>query len=163
MAIYFQSFRIALVLLSLVPAVIGGSLLLLVLTGHSLNIQSYMGILMAAGVSIANGVLFITQAERSRKEAHPSPWLEAAGSRLRPILMTSAAMIAGMIPLALGFMKGGDQTAPLGVAVIGGLLFSTLSVLFFLPPAYHWTVGKSSYKSLSLDPDDINSKNYDHS
>jgi multidrug efflux pump subunit AcrB len=77
--------------------------------------------------------------------------------------MTSAAMIAGMIPLALGFMKGGDQTAPLGVAVIGGLLFSTLSVLFFLPPAYHWTVGKSSYKSLSLDPDDINSKNYDHS
>lgn len=163
MAVYFQSFRIALVLLSIVPAVIGGSLLLLLLTGHSLNIQSYMGILMAAGVSIANGVLFITQAERARKEAHPSPWLEAAGSRLRPILMTSAAMIVGMIPLALGLMEGGDQTAPLGVAVIGGLLFSTLSVLFFLPPAYHWVIGKKPYKSLSLDPDDINSKNYDQS
>ncbi|HVV04928.1 MAG TPA: efflux RND transporter permease subunit [Puia sp.] len=163
MAVYFQSFRVALVLLSVVPAVIGGSMLLLLLTGHSLNIQSYMGILMAAGVSIANGVLFITQAERSRKEAHPSPWLEAAGSRLRPILMTSAAMIVGMIPLALGLMRGGDQTAPLGVAVIGGLLFSTLSVLFFLPPAYHWVIGRSPYKSLSLDPDDINSKNYDHS
>jgi multidrug efflux pump subunit AcrB len=163
MAVYFQSFRVALVLLSVIPAVIGGSLLLLLLTGYSLNIQSYMGILMAAGVSIANGVLFITQAERSRKEAHPSPWLEAAGSRLRPILMTSAAMIVGMIPLALGLMEGGDQTAPLGVAVIGGLLFSTLSVLFFLPPAYHWVVGKKPYKSLSLDPDDINSKNYDQS
>lgn len=163
MAIYFQSFRVALVLLSVTPAVIGGSLLLLLLTGHSLNIQSYMGILMAAGVSIANGVLFITQAERHRKEALPSPWLQAAGERLRPILMTSAAMIVGMIPLALGLMEGGDQTAPLGIAVIGGLLFSTLSVLFFLPPAYHWVIGKSSYKSLSLDPDDINSKNYDHS
>jgi multidrug efflux pump subunit AcrB len=163
MAVYFQSFRVALVLLSVIPAVIGGSLLLLMLTGHSLNIQSYMGILMAAGVSIANGVLFITQAELARKDAHPSPWLEAAGARLRPILMTSSAMIVGMIPLALGFMRGGDQTAPLGVAVIGGLLFSTLSVLFFLPPAYHWTVGKKPYKSLSLDPDDINSKNYDRS
>jgi len=163
MAIYFQSFRVALVLLSVTPAVIGGSLLLLLLTGHSLNIQSYMGILMAAGVSIANGVLFVTQAERHRKEALPSPWLQAAGERLRPILMTSAAMIVGMIPLALGLMKGGDQTAPLGIAVIGGLLFSTLSVLFFLPPAYHWVTGKSPYKSLSLDPDDINSKNYDQS
>ncbi|HVU58307.1 MAG TPA: efflux RND transporter permease subunit [Puia sp.] len=163
MAIYFQSFRIALVLLSLIPAVIGGALLLLLLTGHSLNIQSYMGVLMATGVSIANGVLFVTRAEQARKENHPLPWLEAAGSRLRPILMTGAAMIVGMIPLALGLMAGGDQTAPLGVAVIGGLLFSTLSVLFFLPPAYHWTIGKKPYKSLSLDPDDINSKNYDQS
>jgi multidrug efflux pump subunit AcrB len=162
MAIYFQSFRVALALLTVVPTVIGGALLLLLITGHSLNIQSYMGVLMAAGVSIANAVLFITNAEQARKAAESLPYLQAAESRLRPILMTSAAMIAGMIPLALGLSEGGDQTAPLGIAVIGGLIFSTVSVLFFLPPTYHWIIGRKPYKNVSLDPDDINN-NYEAS
>ena len=161
MAVCFQSFRAALVLLSVVPAVIAGALLLLYVTGDSLNIQSYMGTIMAVGISIANAVLFITNAEQARKDALGQPHLHAAEARLRPILMTSAAMIAGMIPMAIGLGQGSEQTSSLGIAVIGGLLFSTFSVLFFLPTVYHWVIGRRQYSHGSLDPDDINSKNYD--
>lgn len=161
MSIYFQSFRAAIAILAVIPAVIAGALTLLYATAHSLNIQSYMGTIMATGVSIANAVLFITQAERARKEAIPSPHIHAAETRLRPILMTSAAMIAGMIPMAIGFTEGGDQTSSLGIAVIGGLIFSTLSILFFLPYLYQWILGRKAYHFVSLDPDDKNSKYYD--
>jgi multidrug efflux pump subunit AcrB len=161
MSIYFQSFRAAIAILAVVPAVIAGALALLYATGHSLNIQSYMGAIMAIGVSIANAVLFITQAERARKEGTTAPHLYAAEARFRPILMTSVAMIVGMIPMAIGFTAGGDQTSSLGIAVIGGLLFSTLSVLFFLPYLYQWILGRKAYRYVSLDPDDKNSKNYD--
>jgi multidrug efflux pump subunit AcrB len=161
MAIYFQSFRVAIAILSVIPAVIAGALFLLFLTGSTMNIQSYMGTIMAVGVAIANAVLFITNAEHSRQSHAASPHMEAAANRLRPILMTSAAMIAGMVPMALGLSEGGDQTAPLGIAVIGGMLFSAFSVLFFLPHVYQWLVGRKEYKQVSLDPDDPNSKNYD--
>ena len=161
MTIFFQSFRISITILSVVPAVVTGSLLLLLLTGNTLNIQSYMGCIMAIGVAIANAVLFITAAESLRRNGNTgSGYLEAAGSRLRPILMTSFAMIAGMVPMAIGLGESGDQTAPLGIAVIGGLIFSTLSVLFFLPQLYQWSAGKKPYNPVSLDPDDVNSKNY---
>jgi len=163
MSIYFQSFRAAIAILAVIPAVIAGALALLYATGHSLNIQSYMGAIMATGVSIANAVLFITQAERARREAILAPHMHAAEARLRPILMTSVAMIVGMIPMAIGFTEGGDQTSSLGIAVIGGLIFSTLSVLFFLPYLYQWILGRKAYRYVSLDPDDINSKNYDAS
>jgi multidrug efflux pump subunit AcrB len=161
MAVFFQSFRVAAITLSVVPAVIAGSLLLLFITGQTMNIQSYMGTIMAIGVSIANAVLFITNAEQFRREgdivrAH----VRSAESRLRPILMTSLAMIAGMIPMAIGFGESGDQTAPLGIAVIGGLIFSTVSVLFFLPHVYRWSVGRRKYTSASMDPLDANSKNF---
>ena len=161
MSIYFQSFRAAIAILAVIPAAIAGALALLYVTGHSLNIQSYMGTIMATGVSIANAVLFITQAERGRKEAIPTPHIQAAEARLRPILMTSAAMIAGMIPMAIGFTEGGDQTSSLGIAVIGGLFFSTFSILFFLPYLYQWILGRKAYQYVSLDPDDKNSKHYD--
>lgn len=162
MAVFFQSFRIAATTLSIVPAVAAGSLLLLELTGHTLNIQSYMGAIMAIGVAIANAVLFITAAEAQRKTgSNKEAYLSAAGSRFRPILMTSLAMIAGMIPMAIGLGEGGEQTAPLGIAVIGGLFFSTLSVLFFMPRVYHYAMGRRNYISASLDPDDTNSKNFD--
>jgi multidrug efflux pump subunit AcrB len=161
MSIYFQSFRVAVTLLSVIPAVIAGSLFLLFLTGSTMNIQSYMGTIMAVGVAIANAVLFITNAEHSRRAHAASPQMEAAANRLRPILMTSAAMIAGMVPMALGLSEGGDQTAPLGIAVIGGMLFSAFSVLFFLPHVYQWLAGRKKYIQVSLDPDDPNSKNYD--
>lgn len=161
MAVYFQSFRIALAILSIIPAVIAGSLLFLFITGSSLNIQSYMGTIMAIGVAIANAVLYITNAEHYRREGDHSSHLVAAENRLRPILMTSAAMIAGMIPMALGLSEGGDQTAPLGIAVIGGLLCSAVSVLFFLPHVYQFIAGRKPYKHVSLDPDDINSANYE--
>ncbi len=161
MTVFFQSFRVSLVTLSVVPAVVGGSLLLLFLSGKTMNIQSYMGTIMAVGVSIANAVLFITNAEQLRKQGNiVSAHLLAAETRMRPILMTSLAMIAGMLPMALGFGENGDQTSPLGIAVIGGLLFSTISVLFFLPFIYQSGIGKKKYISASMDPADSNSKNF---
>ena len=120
-----------------------------------------MGCIMAIGVAISNAVLFITAAEKARREGDiQTAYLSASENRLRPIIMTSLAMIAGMVPMAIGIGESGDQTAPLGIAVIGGLLFSTISVLFFLPQIYHLAVGKRKYVSASLDPDDVNSKNY---
>jgi len=161
MTIYFQSFRVALVILTIIPAVIAGALLLLLLTGNTMNIQSYMGTIMAVGVAIANAVLFMTNAEQLRKSGASRSHMTAAGHRLRPILMTSTAMIAGMIPMALGLSEGGDQTAPLGIAVIGGLLFSVLSVLFFLPHVYQWLIGRKIYRPISLYPEDKTPDNND--
>ena len=161
MTVFFQSFRVSLVTISVVPAVIAGSLLLLLITGNTMNIQSYMGTIMAVGVSIANAVLFITNAEQLRKQGNTvTAHLLAAEARMRPIVMTGMAMIAGMLPMALGFGENGGQTAPLGIAVIGGLLLSTVSILFFLPFIYRYTVGSRQYISASMDPDDINSKNF---
>jgi multidrug efflux pump subunit AcrB len=161
MTVFFQSFRISIAILSVIPAVIAGSLFFLLIAGKTLNIQSYMGCIMAIGVAIANAVLFITAAEVRRKAGDiQTAYLLASESRLRPIIMTSLAMIAGMIPMAIGLGESGDQTAPLGIAVIGGLVFSTISVLFFLPQVYQYTVGKRNYVSASLDPDDTNSKNF---
>ncbi len=161
MAIYFQSFRVALATLTIIPGVVAGSLLLLFLTGNTLNIQSYMGTIMAVGVAIANAVLFITNAEQLRQTHEAQSYMDAAAHRLRPILMTSTAMIAGMIPMALGLTEGGDQTAPLGIAVIGGLIFSALAVLFFLPHIYQWLAGRKAYRPVSLYPDDLKTDNHD--
>ena len=155
MAVFFQSFRIGFVMLSVIPAVISGSLLMLLITGQSMNIQSYMGTIMAVGVAIANAVLFVTNAEVLRKEGNnENSHLHSAQNRLRPIVMTTLAMIAGMIPMA----TGDGMIAPLGIAVIGGLITSTICVLFFLPSVYQTMVGYKKYNHLSLDPDDSNSK-----
>jgi multidrug efflux pump subunit AcrB len=162
LAINFQSFRLSFTVLSIVPAVVTGSVLLLLITGKTLNIQSYMGIIMAVGVAVANAILYITNAEYHRKKDYQSNFtITAAYNRSRPILMTSLAMIAGMIPLSLGLGEGGDQSSPLGIAVIGGLLFSTLSTLIFLPMVYAQIVGKKPYKNPSLDPEDQNSIYYE--
>src|SRR6201997_571217 len=123
----FQSFRLSLAVVLTIPAVLAGVVIMLWLTGTTLNIQSFMGAIMAIGVAVANAILLVTFAERSRAEGS-EPWeaaIEGAGSRLRPILMTSCAMIAGMVPMALGLSEGGEQTAPLGRAVIGGLIGAT--------------------------------------
>jgi multidrug efflux pump subunit AcrB len=156
----FQSFRLSLITLSIVPAVISGSLVLLLLTGKTLNIQSYMGTIMAVGVAIANAILFMTSAEQLRKEGEGNAFRNGALNRLRPIIMTSLAMITGMIPMSLGFGEGGDQVAPLGIAVIGGLLFSLVSTLLFLPAIYDRFQGRRSYVNASLDPEDENSKHF---
>lgn len=140
---------------------ITGSIAMLLLTGQTMNIQSYMGTIMAVGVAIANAVLYITYAEQLRKAGQTTTAaLDAANVRLRPILMTSLAMIAGMIPMASGLGEGGSQTAPLGIAVIGGLITSVISVLFFLPQVYHFTMRYKKYRSVSLDPDDTDSLHY---
>jgi multidrug efflux pump subunit AcrB len=152
----FQSMRDALAVLSVVPAVLGGVLVMLLVTGTSLNIESLMGTIMAIGVSVANALLVVTFA-RERRGAGEDAYaaVRAAGrSRLRPVVMTGLAMIAGMIPMALGLGEGGDQSAPLGRAVIGGLLASTIATLVILPAVYTVLAGKKPFRSPSLHPDD---------
>jgi multidrug efflux pump subunit AcrB len=162
LAANFQSFSVSFVVLTTVPAVILGSLALLMLTGSTLNLQSYMGIIMSVGVSISNAVLLITNAEHLRKHNGDSlaSAKEAAALRLRPILMTSLAMVAGMIPMAIGHGEGGDQVSPLGRAVIGGLVASTFAVLIILPLVFAWVQKKASIASVSLDPENKESKHY---
>ncbi|HVY75149.1 MAG TPA: efflux RND transporter permease subunit [Puia sp.] len=162
LAANFQSFKVSLVVLSTVPAVLLGSLALLLLTGSTLNLQSYMGMIMSVGVSIANSVLLITNAEHLRMHngnARESA-REAAALRIRPILMTTVAMVVGMIPMAAGLGEGSDQATPLGRAVIGGLIASTFAALFILPLVFAWVQGKASTESVSLDPEDKQSKHY---
>jgi multidrug efflux pump subunit AcrB len=153
---YFQSLRLALISVSAVPAVVAGVALALLLTGTTLNIQSFMGAIMAIGVAVANAILLVTFAERSRQggAAAAAAAVDGAQSRLRPILMTACAMIAGMVPLALGLGEGGQQTAPLGRAVIGGLVAATLATLVVLPSVFAIVQGRSGRRSASLDPDD---------
>ncbi|NLU94237.1 efflux RND transporter permease subunit [Chitinophaga sp. Ak27] len=162
LAANFQSFKVALVVVSTIPAVLAGSLIMLLVTGSTLNLQSYMGIIMSVGVSVANAILLITNAEKLRLENHDArrSALEGTSIRLRPILMTSIAMVAGMIPMASGLGEAGDQTAPLGRAVIGGLIASTMASLFILPLIFSWVQQKTSVKSVSLDPEDENSEYY---
>jgi multidrug efflux pump subunit AcrB len=160
---YFQSMRLALASLSTVPAVIAGASILLWATGTTLNIQSFVGLIMAIGVATANAILLTTFAERIRREGHAASEsaVEAAQRRLRPLLMTSFAMILGMVPLALGLGEGGEQTAPLGRAVIGGLLASMTAKLFVLPAVFAVVMGRSRTASASLDPDDPESQYFD--
>ncbi len=158
----FQSFKVSLVVLSTVPAVLFGSLLLVKITGSTLNLQSYMGMIMSVGVSISNSVLLISNAEELRRfngNALKSA-REAASLRLRPILMTSLAMMVGMVPMALGLGEGGDQTSPLGRAVIGGLFMSTFAALLILPLVFAWVQGNTTTQSVSLDPEDKDSQFY---
>ncbi len=159
----FQSVRLALAIVLTVPAVLCGVLLMLRVTGTTLNIQSFMGAIMAIGIAVANSILLVTFAERARRENRPI--LEAAllggGSRLRAILMTAAAMICGMLPMAVGFGEGGQQAAPLGRAVIGGLLVSTFATLTILPSIYAILQGSAATMSPSLDPTDPASRYYE--
>jgi len=159
LAANYQSFGLSVSVLSTVPAVLLGSMLLLLATHSTLNLQSYMGIIMSVGISVANAILIVTNAEALRLE-YRDPFKAAsvaAGIRLRPILMTSLAMIAGMIPMASGIGESGDQSAPLGRAVIGGLIASTFAALFIVPLVYGWIQQKISFNSVSLLPeDDIN-------
>jgi len=152
LAANYQSFKLSLTVLSTVPAVILGSLTALLLTGSTLNLQSYMGMIMSTGVSVANAILIVTNAETLRLDYRDSTRaaITSASIRLRPILMTSLAMMAGMVPMASGMGEAGEQTAPLGRAVIGGLFASTLAALFILPQVFAWVQQKTTYDSPSL-------------
>jgi multidrug efflux pump subunit AcrB len=177
----FQSIRLALVVASTTPAVLAGIVLTLWITGTTLNIQSGIGAIMAIGVAVANAILLVTFAESFRRKnttdssavtggiVEPfakNPGLRSADpvtaavagarSRLRAVLMTSCAMSAGMLPLALGLGEGGDQTAPLGRAVIGGLIFATIATLFVLPSVFA-ILSLRIVRSPSLDPTDPDS------
>ena len=155
LAANFQSLRLAFVVVSTVPAVLAGVVLLLRLTGTTLNVQSFMGTIMAIGVAVANAILLVTFAEQLRRRGG-SPLdsaLDAARARMRPVLMTSAAMIAGMVPMALALGEGAQAAAPLGRAVIGGLAAATIATLIVLPSVYS-LVQPARATSPSLDPDD---------
>ena len=163
---YFQSPRLAAVALAAVPAVLSGVVVALLVTGTTLNIQSFMGAVTAVGVAVANAILLVTFAETRRVDfgggaaGAADAAADAAARRLRPILMTSLAMTAGMIPMALGVGEGGDQTAPLGRAVIGGVLAATGTTLLILPAVFALARGSSSVASMSLDPADPASPHY---
>jgi multidrug efflux pump subunit AcrB len=160
LAANFQSVRLPMVVVSTVPAVICGVILMLLITGTTLNIQSFMGAIMAIGVAVANAILLVVFAERYRREGS-SPKdaaIEAARTRMRPILMTAMAMTFGMIPMALGLGEGGQQTAPLGRAVIGGLIVATAATLLILPSVFSLVQAKAHAGSPSLDPDDRESR-----
>jgi multidrug efflux pump subunit AcrB len=150
----FQSIRLPIAVLSTVPAILAGVVVSLRMSGTTVNVQSFMGAIMAIGVGVANAILLVTFAEQSRREGRSSreAAVEGARSRLRPILMTTIAMIAGMIPLALALGEGGEQTAPLGRAVIGGLAASTISVLLVLPAVFAILQSKAGTKSASIHP-----------
>ena len=162
LAANFQSFKVSAIVLTTAPAVLLGSLGLLILCGSTLNLQSYMGMIMSVGVSISNAVLLITNAEQLRMHNGDAMLSakEAAALRLRPIVMTAAAMVVGMVPMALGIGEAGDQSSPLGRAVIGGLVLSTFAALFILPLVFAWGQGKASTASVSLDPEDEESSHY---
>jgi multidrug efflux pump subunit AcrB len=163
LAANFQSIRLAFAILLNVPAVLCGVLLMLLLTGTTLNLQSFMGAIMAVGIAVANSILLVSFAERSRI-AGASPRDAAstgASGRLRAILMTATAMIFGMIPMAMGYSEGGSPSTPLGRAVIGGLILSTFATLTILPSIYAIVQSKASVVSGSLNPMDPTSQYYD--
>jgi multidrug efflux pump subunit AcrB len=156
LAANFQSFRAPIAVVSTAPFVIGGVLGALLLTRSTLNVQSMMGAVMAIGVSVANAVLLVSFARERWLEGadQRDAIVDAAKSRLRPILMTSTAMMCGMLPMAIGLGEGGDETAPLGRAVIGGLLLSTIATLVFLPATYVVVSKRGKAKPISLEPTD---------
>ena len=158
LAAYFQSVTIALIVVGTIPAVIAGVVLSLFITASTLNVQSFMGAIMAIGVAVANAILLATFAEQYRREgdAADAAAIRGATSRLRPILMTTFAMIAGMIPVALG----AEQLAPLGRAVIGGLAASTIATLFVLPSLFALVQRRAGVASPSLDPNDVMSRHH---
>lgn len=158
----FQSVRLALTVVSTVPAVLAGVAMMLLVTGTTLNVQSFMGAIMAIGVAVANAILLVTFAEQGRRAGATAlaAGIEAARSRMRPVLMTSAAMIAGMVPMALAIGDGSEATAPLGRAVIGGLALATVATLLVLPSVYALAQAGAAAGAASLDPDDPDSTHF---
>jgi multidrug efflux pump subunit AcrB len=153
---FFQSPRLATIIVSVIPAILTGALVALALSHTTINVQSFMGAIMATGVGVANSILVVVFAEERRMMGMSAKTaaITGAAARLRPVMMTSIAMIAGMVPMALGMSEGGDRTAPLGRAVIGGLMVSTTAVLFVLPLIYAIAQRKTGRKGASLLPED---------
>jgi multidrug efflux pump subunit AcrB len=156
LAANYQSLRLGLVVLTTAPATICGVILILLLTRTTLNIESYMGAIMAIGVGTANAILLVTFAEQHRRSGVSAieSGIEGVKERMRPILMTSAAMIAGMVPMAFA----AEVTAPLERAVIGGLIAATLANLTVLPFVFSLVQQNARTASPSLDPDDPESR-----
>jgi multidrug efflux pump subunit AcrB len=141
LVVLFQSWTDPFIIIVAVPGALVGILWMLAVTGTTLNVESFMGAIMAVGIATSNSILLVSFANDHRAEAEKDPgpleaMREAGRTRLRPVLMTALAMILGMLPMALGLGEGGEQNAPLGRAVIGGLLAATFTTLFLVPLAY---------------------------
>lgn len=158
----FQSIRLASVVFSTVPLVLAGVVCALAVSGTTLNMQSFMGGIMATGVAVANAILLVTASEDSRRSglSPRAAAVEGVRARLRPILMTSLAMIGGMLPMALAWGDGGEQSAPLGRAVVGGLIAATLATLVLVPCTFAFATARWGSRSNSLDPTDPKSPRY---
>jgi len=156
LAANYQSLRLGAVVLATAPATVCGVIVMLFVSRTTMNIESYMGAIMAIGVGTANAILLVTFAEQHRRSGASSleAAVESVRERMRPILMTSLAMIAGMVPMALA----AEVTAPLGRAVIGGLLAATVANLLILPFVFSGVQRRASTFSPSLDPDDPESR-----
>jgi multidrug efflux pump subunit AcrB len=159
---YFESPRMALASVSSVPGVLCGVVLMLLATGTTLNIESFMGSIMCIGVSVSNSVMLVTFIGMEWQERKVAVEAARAGAqdRLRPILMTACAMTIGMVPMALALEHGSEMEAPLGRAVIGGLVVSTFVTLFIVPSVFALLMGRSKPRSPSLHPDDPASSHY---
>jgi multidrug efflux pump subunit AcrB len=139
LVVLFQSWVDPLIIMMAVPGALMGILWMLALTGTTINVESLMGAIMSVGISVSNSILVVSFANEIRVRQSLSALdavIEAGRTRLRPILMTALAMILGMIPMALGLGEAGEQNAPLGRAVIGGLMLATVATLFLVPIAY---------------------------
>ena len=137
--VLFQSWMDPFIIMIAVPGALIGILWMLAVTGSTINVESLMGSIMAVGIATSNSILLVSYANDARVERNISPLeaaLEAGKTRLRPVLMTALAMIIGMIPMALALGEAGEQNAPLGRAVIGGLLVATVVTLFVVPVVY---------------------------
>jgi multidrug efflux pump subunit AcrB len=137
----FQSWVDAFIIITALPAALAGICWMLFLTGTTLSVPALTGAIMTMGVATANSILVVSFARQRMGEGlDPLKAARDAGAtRIRPVLMTALAMIIGMIPMALGLGEGAEQNAPLGRAVIGGLLFATVSTLFFVPVIFAGT------------------------
>jgi multidrug efflux pump subunit AcrB len=139
MVVLFQSWLDPFIIIMAVPGALMGILWMLALTGTTINVESLMGSIMAVGIATSNSILLVSYANDVRVERRLSPLqaaLEAGRVRLRPVLMTALAMIIGMVPMAMALGEAGEQNAPLGRAVIGGLLVATATTLFVVPVIY---------------------------
>jgi multidrug efflux pump subunit AcrB len=160
---YFQSPRLALVSVGAVPGVLAGIATMLYFTNTSLNIESFMGSIMCLGVSVSNSVMLVTFIDEHWKKGASSSEAAVIGAseRLRPILMTACAMTVGMVPMALALERGSQMQAPLGRAVIGGLIMSTFATLLVVPSIFAVVIGKKEPRSPSIYPNDPESSHYD--
>jgi multidrug efflux pump subunit AcrB len=139
LVILFQSWVDPFIIMMAVPGALIGILWMLAVTGTTINVESLMGAIMSIGISVSNSILVVSFANdlRAREEVGPlRAVIDAGRIRLRPVLMTALAMIIGMVPMALGLGEAGEQNAPLGRAVIGGLIVATISTLFVVPIFY---------------------------
>ena len=140
MVVNFQSWLDPFIILTAIPGALSGILWMLFLTGTTLNVPSLMGCIMSIGVATANSILLVVFANDERFEGknHLEAAVSAGYTRIRPVIMTALAMIIGMLPMALALGEGGEQNAPLGRAVIGGLIVATFTTLFFVPVMYSY-------------------------